>query len=302
VCEDPAVLLRLLAAGRALGDEAAAAACGRLRLTLGRGGRQALPSSDCPSLDDEDSSDSDSANDDSSLSSLSDCEDSGHKPRQPRIRPSREDCQRLCREQAAFVERRGALLAELSVVCGSPWRYSDHEDRPIERVLAPALQRGAAAGRLAGLRAVEVPGFELEGGLLDALALCPALTRLRLGSLGTFEDFDRCVRVGDGRPSVEQLRAVGGGLAALCGLRELDLAFGCERAAAPAVAGLSALTRLTRLRLALAGRGYSKPECGIEHLAMTREWSGVHKLPASLEDLTLSASCKVRGVGANGAD
>jgi hypothetical protein len=35
VCEDPGVVLRLLATSRALGEDAAAAAAGRLRLTLG---------------------------------------------------------------------------------------------------------------------------------------------------------------------------------------------------------------------------------------------------------------------------
>jgi hypothetical protein len=267
VCEDPAVVLRLLATSHALGDEAAAAACGRLRVTLR-------------------------------------CK--GEYDYRPPGKNSPEDRARraLCREQAALVERRGALLAELVVSDGSAWRNphcTDHWDRPIEGVLAPALRRAAAAGRLTGLRAFEAPGFRLEGGLLRALALCPALTRLRLGTFdidrGSEDEFDPylSVHVGDRRPSVSQLRAVARQLAALRGLRELDLAFGCERAPAPALAGLSALTRLTRLRLGLAGLWHTVPPCDIELFAATREWSGLHALPASLLDLTLVASAEVRG-------
>jgi hypothetical protein len=174
VCEDPAVVLRLLATSRALGDEAAAAARGRLRLTL-----------------------------------------KGRYAYNPPGQNSPEELARraLCAEQAAFVERRGALLlAELTVANGSAWRRpyeTDHWDRPVQRVLAPALQRAAAAGRLAGLRAFEAPGVRLEGGaLLGALALCPALTRLRLGS---FEYEGNFAYAGDhGRPSAGQLRAIGG--------------------------------------------------------------------------------------------
>jgi hypothetical protein len=258
VCEDPAVLLRLLATGRALGDEAAAAARGRLRLVLGP----------------EDEYDD--------------------------TRLRREECQRLCREQAAFVERRGALLAELAVADASIWHhpyYSDHKGRPIESVLPPALQRAAAAGRLGGLRAMEVAGCGLRGGLLGALALCPALTRLRLGTFGQQDNvYDTCVYLGGGRPSVKKLRAFGGQLAALRGLRELDLAFGCEAPAAPVVAGLSSLTRLTRLRLTLVGLPEWATDIGKEGIEMTREWSGVHNLPASLLDLTLAARAQVRGV------
>jgi hypothetical protein len=272
MCKDPAVLLRLLATSRALGDEAAAAARGRLRLTLdckGRYGSSDLGNDD-PSLSgDEDSSSSDDGNE-----------------------LSRKTRKRLWREQAAFVERRGALLAKLTVAERSHWDpdplFSRHWDRPIKDVLAPALQRAAAAGRLRGLRAFAAPGFELECGLLGALALCPALTRLRLGDI---KDVGSCVHVDDGHPSVGQLRAVGGQLAALRGLRELDLAFGCEPPAAPALAGLSALTRLTRLRLLLAGEFYCQ-----EEIQMTAKWSGLHMLPASLLDLTLDASCQVRGV------
>jgi hypothetical protein len=288
VCEDPAVLLRLLATGRALGDEAAAAAAGRLRrLTLGREGLRAFDLKlegsyddffDDPFLDDYEKS----------------------KSRKGGARVRREDCKQLCREQAAFVERRGALLAELVVAEASVWHspgplYSDHEDRPIERVLAPALQRAAATGRLAGLRAVEIPSFVLEGGLLGALALCPALTRLHLGIVGQ-QRYDRCcVSIGGGgAPSVEERRAFGCQLAALRGLQELDLALGCEPPAAPALAGLSALTRLTRLRLTLVG---NIDEQSIE---MTRQWCGLHLLPTSLEDLTLAARIKVRAVSGPG--
>jgi hypothetical protein len=191
VCEDPAVMLRLLATGRALGDEAAAAAAGRLRLALGREGECKRSASD----------------------------QSG---------PEESARRRLCLAQAAFVERRGALLAEVTVADHSAWHgildagspagagagprgrpsRADHPERPIESVLAPALRRAAAAGRLLGLRAVEVPGFRLEGGLLPALALCPALTRLRLGAFKP--RLDRCVYVGDGSLLGDGLRDFGG--------------------------------------------------------------------------------------------
>jgi hypothetical protein len=264
VCEDPAVLLRLLAAGRALGDEAAAAAAGRLRLSITFEGKDGWAQF-------------------------------GYDPPEPGSAEDRAR-RRLCRDQAAFVERRGALLSELTLADGCHWHDpegQDYPERPIERVLAPALRRAAAAGRLAGLRAVELPGFGLEGGVLPALALCPALTRL---CVGTFER-DGCAYVSGGPPSAGQLRAVGRQIAALRGLRELDLLFGCERVAAPAMAGLSALTRLTRLRLTLAGLPVADDleSEGIQGIRMTRTWSGLHKLPASLLDLTLGASCVVRG-------
>jgi hypothetical protein len=197
----------------------------------------------------------------------------------------------LCREQAASVERRAALLGELAVE-GGAWhscKESGNKDRLIERVLAPALQRAATAGRLAGLRAVEAPGFGLEGGMLRALALCTALTRL---SLGDTTGNGCYAYAGD---SVGSLSAVGSQLAALRGLRELGFAFGCGLAAAPALAGLSAMTRLTRLRLALAGGG----------VELSRKWSGLHKLPASLLDLSLSVSsevCRGAGPGRRAAD
>jgi hypothetical protein len=129
VCEDPDVALRLLATGRALGAAAAAAARGRLQLTLG-------------------------------------CEGSDSQ------------------EEVALAERHAALLGELAVVDGA-WHeedeYSDFMNGAVEGLVAPALQRAAAAGRLSGLRAVEVPHFQLGGGMLRALALCTALTRLSLG-------------------------------------------------------------------------------------------------------------------------
>jgi hypothetical protein len=266
VCEDPAVVLRLLATSRALGASVAAAATGRLRLTLECKGRCA------------------------------------YDPPERRSKPEGLARRRLCCAQAAFVERRGALLAELALADGSAWDNSDYEtvdeDRPIERVLAPALQRAAAAGRLAGLRAVEAPAFRLEGFFLRALALCPALTRLRIGTYDyqtCNEVIDLCAYIGDGTPSAGQLRAFGRQLAALRGLRELELAFGCEARAAPAMAGLSALTRLTRLRLSLLGL-----MCwgvGQEGIELSRWWSGLHSLPASLLDLTLAAYGQV-GAGA----
>jgi hypothetical protein len=205
VCEDPAVLLRLLATGRALGDAAAAAAAGRLRLALGREGQYASNLREEGSFNDF--FDDEACYDDGG---------GGSGSREPDTRLSREECQRLCREQAAFVERRAALLAELAVADASVWHSpsplrSDHKDRPVERVLAPALQRAAAAGRLGGLRVVEVPGCRLQGGLLDALALCPALTRLRLGTFGQQDNvYDSCVYIGGGRPSADKRRAFGG--------------------------------------------------------------------------------------------
>jgi hypothetical protein len=277
VCEDPAVLLRLLATGRALGDEAAAAASGRLRLALNC--EYAIVRNDPPG----------------------------------KSSPADRARRALCREQAAFVERRGALLAELVVADDSVWHYRgervitnvDRVDSPLAAILLPALQRAAAAGRLPGLRALELPGFGLEGGaLLGALALCPALTRLRLGTFDTlgyeFDAFERCVYVGaDGHPSAGELRAAGRQLAALRGLRELDVSFGCMRAPAPALAGLSALTRLTRLRLTLVGNpefewAHDYAREGMTPVAATREWCGLHKLPASLLDLSLDAACQAR--------
>jgi hypothetical protein len=246
------VLLRLLNAGRALGGAAAAAAAGRLRLRLGGGGEYTC---DPPDLEEE------------KRMFHSECDP---------FTPSdiEEQGRDLCRDQAAFVERRASLLGELTLE-DSHWSpdpddHEDHEDRPIERVLAPALQRAAAAGRLAGLRAFEAPGFGLEGGLLGALAMCPALTRL---SLGTLHASGRCVYIGDGRPSADELRVVSSHLAALRGLRELGLGFGCERAAAPALTALSALARLTRLQLSLVGLLDSEPQHGKERIALTREWS-----------------------------
>jgi hypothetical protein len=255
VCEDPAVVLRLLATSRALGDASAAAAGGRLRLTLGGDGEYDYVRAREGSLDKD------------------------------------EARRQLCRAEAAFVERRGDVLAELLVKEWSGYWHrtwpTDHADRPIERVLAPALGRAAAAGRLAGLRAFEAPGFGLEGGLLRALALCPALTRL---SLGDATQSGCYVYAGDSTPN---LRAVGGQLAALRGLRELGLGLGCMRAAAPALACLSALTRLTRLRLALVGLPGSD-EVNTEAIQLSRAWSGLHALPASLLDLSLSADVQVR--------
>jgi hypothetical protein len=199
------------ATSRALGDAAAAAASGRLSLTLG-------------------------------------CEGSAS------------------RSEVAFVERRGALLRKLRVVDGA-WadedEFSDYMNYAIERVLAPALLRAAAAGRLAGLRVVELPSFELEGGLLRALALCPALTR-------------------------------GTSAAALRGLRELRLCYGCGRAAAPALAGLSALTRLTRLRLELTGAQDTSVRGNTVRIKLSHEWSALHVLPVSLLDLSLEARFMVR--------
>jgi hypothetical protein len=152
VCEDPDVLLRLLATGRALGGDSAAAAAGRLRLTLGGEGEYNNGLSQSAILKDE-------------------------------------ARRRLCHAQAAFVERRGVLLSELAIEDGA-WHHnhrSDHKDRPIERMLAPALLRAAAApGGLLGLRAVKAPGFGLEGGMLRVLALCPALTRLSLGEVTSY--------------------------------------------------------------------------------------------------------------------
>jgi hypothetical protein len=263
VCEDPAVLLRLLDAGRALGDAAAAAAAGRLRLTLGGRGEYAC---DPPDLEER----KQMWRSEVDPSTGSDIEEQGRD---------------LCRTQAAFVERRASLLGELTVGDDKHWNPEfeypqyvdeDEDERPIERVLAPALQRAAAAGRLAGLRALEAPGFGLEGGLLGALAMCPALTRL---SLGTLDRSGRCLHIGDGRPSVDELRAIGGQLAALRGLRELGLGFGCERAAAPALTALSALARLTRLQLSLVGLPHSDPHNGKERVALTRKWSGLHTGP-----------------------
>jgi hypothetical protein len=146
--------------------------------------------------------------------------------------------------------------------------YRDHADRPIERVLAPALRRAAAAGRLVGLRAVKAPGFGLEGGMLPALALCSALTRLSLGETAS----SGCYACAG--HSADSQRAVGSQLAGLRGLRELGLGYGCLRAAAPALAGLSALTRLTCLRLALAGEECTDAQFGIEAIELSRGWSG----------------------------
>jgi hypothetical protein len=219
VCEDPAVLLRLLATSRALGGEAAAAAAGRLRLTLGR---------ERPvDYDPYDPSDNDDGSDDEERDG-----DSDGSVEEVRDGPKDRARRQLCAAQAAFVERRGALLAELVVADWGEWRGADakdHRDRPIERVLAPALRRAAAAGRLRGLRALAAPGFALDskGGLLRALAPCTALTRLRLGTFGYPEYPGPSHSVYAG-PAKRQLRAVGGWLAALRGLRELDLAFGCE--------------------------------------------------------------------------
>jgi hypothetical protein len=263
VCEDPDVLLRLLATGRALGDDAAAAAEGRLRLTLGADG-------DGEYHDDQ-------YDDERRCDSFSVAEDEARR--------------RLCRSQAAFVERHGELLSELAVVDGAWHRVfdSDHDDRPIERVLAPALRRAAAAGRLGGLRAVEAPSFGLEGGMLRALALCTALTRLSLGETTS----KGCYAYAGSSP--ESQRDVGGLLAALGGLRELGFGFGCEHAAATALAGLSALTRLTRLRLALAGAYFTHALADTVRMELTSDWSGLHALPASLLDLTLAATRQVRG-------
>jgi hypothetical protein len=276
VCEDPAVLLRLLATGRALGDAAAAAAAGRLRVALGVEGEYASNFKKEGSFDDF-------------CDGESYYEDDSRKESGKLRRKARE---RLCCEQAAFVERRATVLAELTVAVGSAWHSpsplsSARKDGPIERVLAPALQRAAAAGRLRGLRAFQAPAFGLEGGLLDALALCPALTRLRLGTFGQEQKKCDlcCVYIGGGSPSVASLR----------GLRELDLAFGCEPPAAPAVAGLSALTRLTRLRLTLVGLPESATNVDKQCIELNRRWSGLHDLPASLLDLTLAARSEVRG-------
>jgi hypothetical protein len=60
------------------------------------------------------------------------------------------------------------------------------------------------------------------------------------------------------------------------GLRDLGLGFRCERRAAPALAGLSELTRLTRLRLALAGQASSvgDPHFTANRIKLSRKWSG----------------------------
>jgi hypothetical protein len=201
---------------------------------------------------------------------------------------------RFCRAQAAFIERRGALLAELAVASCSEWHTPDdpeRRDRTLGRILAPALRNAAAAGRLLGLRAVELPGFQLESNMLRALALCTALTRLSLGT-GANDSPVTYGYAGAPLPSAGALRAAGSPFSALRGLRELDLAFSCACEAAPAMASLSALTRLTRLRLELSGLQNLDNAFGNCHAAikMTRQWSGLHMLPASLEDLTLGAS------------
>jgi hypothetical protein len=174
----------------------------------------------------------------------------------------------------AFVERRAELLAKLRVV-DDAWRKercSGLADRPIERVLAPALRRAAAAGRLAGLRDFEAPAFGLEGALLRALAQCTALTRLSLGD-NKWRDQQNDVCYAFAGDSSDSLRAIGSQLAALRGLQELGLGFGCTRAAAPALAGLSALTRLTSLRLTLTDGRPTSAKFNPARIKLSRKWS-----------------------------